>query len=85
MTWDEELGLFKWNDGQTRYTAMSKAQMTEILTSSDIDNTVDKTSSAYKWGTTFYNWLVSLDALDKDAAGNTRPDEGWLSGSYQQL
>lgn len=85
MTWDETLGVFKWNDGQTRYTAMSKAQMTEILTSSDIDNTVDKTSSAYTWGTTFYNWLVSLDALDKDAAGNTRPDEGWLSGSYQQL
>ena len=83
MSWDESLGVFKWDSGETRYTNMTEAKMREILQSADLSNTVDS-NNAYTWGTTFYDWLVSIDAVDKDALGATRPAEGWLAGSYQQ-
>ena len=44
--------------------------------------TVDEVSTAIKsqktFGTAFYNWLVSVDGIEKDAAGNSR-----LSGNRQ--
>ncbi len=80
MTWNGGLGVFEWNGDETRYTNMSLAKMIEILKSPDLENTNPK----FKWGTDFYDWLVEIDALDKDALGNTRPAEGWLAGSYQQ-
>ncbi len=88
MTFNESLGVFEWNSGETRYTNMSLAKMTEILQSDVIENYTSGTTldsnSYFTWGTDFYKWLVEIDALDKDALGNTRPAEGWLAGSYQQ-
>ena len=81
MTWNESLKVFEWGAEQTRYTNMSQARMEEILQSTDINNSK---ASKFTWGSVFYNWLKSIDAVDKDAVGNTRPAEGWLSGSYQQ-
>ncbi len=83
MTWNGSLGVFEWNSGETRYTNMTLEKMKEILKSSDLDN-ADATTSSFTWGKTFYNWLVDIDAVDKDATGATRPANGWLAGSYQQ-
>ena len=88
MTWNGDLGVFEWNSGETRCTNMSFAKMTEILQSDVIENYTSGTTldskSSFTWGTDFYNWLVSIEAVAKDALGNTRPAEGWLAGSYQQ-
>ncbi len=89
MTWNETLGVFEWDADETKSTNMSLEKMTEVLKSSDIENYVSggtslDGNSSFTWGTDFYNWLVKIKAVDKDALGNTRPSEGWLAGSYQQ-
>lgn len=86
--------VFRWNgtlnDGTTTCNYMSKETMVnDVLKSSDIndsDNNVTFSITGSNGDETyagFYTWLDSIGAIDKDAAGSTRPATGWTPGAYQ--
>jgi len=70
-----------WSPATDPVTGLIDYTVPEGVTINKIP-TVDEVSTAIKsqktFGTAFYNWLVSVDGIEKDAAGNSR-----LSGNRQ--
>lgn len=65
----------KWSPSTNQATGLIDYTVPEGVTINKIP-TVEEVSTAIKsqktFGTAFYNWLVSVDGIDKDAAGNSR-------------
>ena len=71
----------KWSPSTDPVTGLIDYTVPEGLAVIKIP-TIEEVSTAIKsqktFGTAFYNWLVSVDGIEKDAAGNSR-----LSGNRQ--
>ena len=89
-------GLFRWRGtlkgGTVACQFMSSDRMKERVLKSGNINQADGSSHVTfsiteKGGDAsyagFYAWLLSLNAIDVDAAGNPRPAEGWTPGACQ--
>ena len=65
----------KWSPSTNQATGLIDYTVPEGVTINKIP-TVEEVSTAIKsqktFGTAFYNWLVSVDGIEKDAAGNSR-------------
>lgn len=70
LVWDDAQWIWKWNGTLSGFNPLSTEEVTTALRSnSDVGNL-------------FYDWLVNISALDKDALGNDR-GAAWTPGAYQ--
>ena len=70
-----EDGLMHWDGPAAKfgnYTAASKAEVAAVIQDYPVG------------GEAFYNWLVEKGVFGKDAAGNSRGEDGWWPGAYQK-
>jgi hypothetical protein len=76
-----------FNDGTSTFAYMSKSIMEGVLKSKKVNDESFTFSITGKNGEEtyagFYTWLDSIEAIDKDATGATRPATGWTPGAYQ--
>lgn len=70
-----EDGLLHWDGPSVKLPSYKTATATEMATA---------IRSYPVGGETFYNWLVEKDVFGKDAAGNSRGEDGWWPGAYQK-
>lgn len=81
-------GVIEW-DGPSTLEGFTPATKQNVIDAMTSYAPAKKTGYSDKFGTAnvgtvFYNWLVSIDAFDKDGAGNSRGDGNWWPGSYQK-
>lgn len=70
LVWDDAQKIWKWNGLLAGFNPLSTEEVSTALRSnSDVGNL-------------FYDWLVNISALDKDALGNDR-GAAWTPGAYQ--
>ena len=70
LVWDDAQTIWKWNGLLAGFNPLSTEEVTTALRgNSDVGNL-------------FYDWLVNISALDKDALGNDR-GAAWTPGAYQ--
>ncbi|MCR5561168.1 MAG: right-handed parallel beta-helix repeat-containing protein [Bacteroidales bacterium] len=77
--------LYLWNGPDGSFTKMASSDFEEILKTGAGVRPTKKTHpylGTKTIGEAFYEWLVSIDAIGKDAAGNSRGSL-WWPGAYQ--
>ena len=78
--WNETTGLVEWNGPDASFSKLNSSDFQAMFTGFG-----PKTPALYNEasaGEAFYNWLVEIDAVGKDARGNSR-GESWWPGAYQ--
>lgn len=83
--WDNTLRCYTW-DGTFSSGSLTKAAASEFETAvkamtESVSNTV---TGSGKLGDLFWNWLISINAADKDQLGTSRGTTDWWPGSYQK-
>lgn len=84
-SFNENAKLFTWNGPGEGFTKMAAADFENALktgASQRVTNKEHPYLGAKSLGTAFYEWLVSIDAIGKDAAGTAR-GSAWWPGAYQ--
>ena len=78
--WNETTGLVEWNGPAADFSKLAASDFQGLL-----NGWGPKTPAIYSEdsaGAAFYNWLVSVDAVGKDARGVSR-GTSWWPGAYQ--
>ena len=78
--WDATTGLVTWNGPAEGFDKLESSEFQALLTGFGPKTPLfyDEASA----GEAFYNWLVEIDAVGKDARGNSR-GTSWWPGAYQ--
>ena len=79
-SWNETTGLVEWNGPAADFNKLSSYDFQGLL-----NGFGPKTPMIYSEdsaGAAFYKWLVDIDAVGKDARGNSR-GTSWWPGAYQ--
>ena len=78
--WDATTGLVKWNGPAEGFDKLESSEFQALLTGFGPKTPVlyDEASA----GEAFYNWLVEIEAVGKDARGVSR-GTSWWPGAYQ--
>ena len=78
--WDATTGLVKWNGPAEGFDKLESSEFQALLTGFGPKTPLfyDEASA----GEAFYNWLEEIDAVGKDARGNSR-GTSWWPGAYQ--
>ena len=78
--WDESASLVKWNGPAADFSKLASSQFQGLLNGWGPKTPIlyDEASA----GEAFYNWLVEIEAVGKDARGISR-GTSWWPGAYQ--
>ena len=78
--WDETAGLVTWNGPAEGFDKLESTEFKDLLVGFGPATPVLYSEASA--GEAFYNWLVEIDAVGKDARGNSR-GTSWWPGAYQ--